>query len=185
MRGPWVGRGRCGSRPPGPAPGRGRVAVGSPRGVRGAPSRLMPAENGPRPGRQSCGVALVPEGGFGEVRVGRKSRDPSRAVSVAPSAKRLKPFLGRARDQCGVRHSSWAFWMAPIDVLTRSIVDMVRSDRLKITKSTLTSGGEGGRWTTPILGLGGDNEAGSRWNFFEREPPWMPGGGVGAHLKGP
>ena len=139
MRGPWVGRGRCGSRPAvdGTRDRRG-VAVGSPRGVRGAPSRLMPAENGPRPGRQSCGVAQVPEGGFGEVRVGRKSRDPSRAVSVAPSAKRLKPFLGRARDQCGVRHSSWAFWMAPIDVLTRSIVDMVRSDRLKITKSTLS-----------------------------------------------
>ena len=31
----------------------------------------------------------------------------SRVVSA--HAKRLKPFLGRAWDQCGVRHSSWAF----------------------------------------------------------------------------
>eukprot|EP00966_Prymnesium_polylepis_P004057 92733-Prymnesium_polylepis.1 len=78
-------RSRRHTRPPrGVAGGRG-VAVGSPRGVRGAPStqQTNAAENGPRPGRQSCGVAQVPEGWFGEVRVGRKSRDPSRAVSDA------------------------------------------------------------------------------------------------------
>ena len=77
-------------------------------------------------------------------RVWRGAGGPKVARSVPcrvgrASAKRLKPFLGRARDQCGVRHSSWAFWMAPIDVLTRSIVDLVRSDRLKITKPTLTT----------------------------------------------
>eukprot|EP00966_Prymnesium_polylepis_P320932 7377275-Prymnesium_polylepis.1 len=56
------------------------AAGGSPQGVRGAPSRLEPAGNGLRAGKWSCGVAQVPEEGFGEVWVGRNPRDPSRTA---------------------------------------------------------------------------------------------------------
>ena len=68
---------RRAARSGGHAQAAGVVAAGSPRGLRGAPSILRPAGNGPRPGRWSYGVAQVLKGGFGVVRVGRKWRDQS------------------------------------------------------------------------------------------------------------